>query len=398
MKGIFKVGGCVRDELLNVPSKDVDYVAVGYTAEEFKDYKLVGKDFPVFLNEKGEEIALARTERKTGSGYNGFTVKTENVSLRDDLERRDLTINSIAKRKGRYYDPFGGMKDIKNKILRHTSEAFAEDPLRVLRLARFYARLGDFTIAEETKALCYKLKDELKHLTKERVSKEVLKVMEEKNPQKFFECLLELDVLDVLFPEIYAMVGCEHNNNYHMEGDVFNHTMKALYEVSLFSEDILTRMGVLYHDIGKPTSKELYGVMHNHDSEDLLHKILNDLKDRYRYSKEIYRVIYFSARYHHFIHKIEEMNKKNIVHTFMKRDFPRNEKELKILLDVAKADEYGRIVLIDSKLIEGKEISKNKDWILDAYKRVKEVKLDKFDFPNLEAQKQYLLGKRKFVL
>lgn len=204
-KRIYLVGGAVRDRLLNIPNADKDYLAVGYTKEEFSHLECVGKDFPVFLLENGNELALARIERKIASGYNGFSVETKDVSLTDDLKRRDLTINSIAydEQSDEYFDPYAGKLDIQNKILRHTSLAFSEDPLRVLRLARFQAKFGmEWNIAKETKELVSSMKNELSSLTKERVYKEIDKVLFYDNWFLFFETLFKLDVLDRVFPPI----------------------------------------------------------------------------------------------------------------------------------------------------------------------------------------------------
>ncbi len=393
MKGIFKVGGCIRDSLLGKPIKDIDYVAVGYTEEEFSHCKKVGKSFPVFINENGEEIALARRERKVGKGYNGFEVETKDVSLREDLERRDLTINAIASVKGKYYDPFGGKKDLKNKILRHTSEKFAEDPLRVLRLARFYARYDGFTIAEETKALCLSLRGELSYLTKDRISLEVMKVMSEDKPQKFFECLLDLKVLDVVFPEIYAMVNCEHDNEYHMEGNVFNHTMMVLAEASKNNHNILVRMGALYHDIGKPISKAMYGNFHNHYSDEILDIVMKNLRENYRYSNNVYKTIRMAAKYHHFIHNIDKLGARTIVNTFMERGFPSNKEDFENLLSIAKADEFGRLLLVNGILEKGGLFYKDKSYLIDKYIAVKAVKANS-NLKSVDAIKRSLLKHR----
>ena len=204
-KKIYLVGGAVRDKLLKIPSNDKDYVAVGYKKEEFSHLECVGKDFPVFLLPDGNELALARKEKKISSGYNGFSVETSDVTLQEDLSRRDLTINSIAydEQNDIFIDPFGGQKDIQDKILRHTTNAFKEDPLRVLRLARFYARFGsEWKIASETIELVKSMKDELQYLQKERVYKEIDRVLEYKEWFLFFELLDQLDLLYIVFPKI----------------------------------------------------------------------------------------------------------------------------------------------------------------------------------------------------
>ena len=211
---IYSVGGSVRDALLGVPSSDEDFVVVGADAAYMLShgFKLVGADFPVYLNAAGQEYALARTERKTGRGYNGFEVSTEAVSLVDDLLRRDLRINAIAKdiESGELFDPFGGARDLEHKVLRHVSEAFADDPVRVLRLARFHARYGEeWRVAPVTMAFAQKmvLDGELAFLTRERVLMEMEKALSEQAPHLFFRTLFEVGALKVVFPELGAAEG-----------------------------------------------------------------------------------------------------------------------------------------------------------------------------------------------
>lgn len=232
IKKIYLVGGAVRDHLLGLPIKDRDYVAVGFKEEDFKHLRKVGKSFPVFLQKNGTQIALARKEKKIAQGYNGFCVQTQKVSLYDDLKRRDLTINAIAfdEENGVYYDPFLGQKDLKNKILRHISSAFCEDPLRVLRIARFRARLGEaWRIHPSTKALILTMQDELKALEKNRVFKEVEAVFLEKDSYLFFETLFELGVLKIIFPHIYTLTL---KNNAKLQTSLFLHTMEILKRIN----------------------------------------------------------------------------------------------------------------------------------------------------------------------
>lgn len=259
---LYKVGGSVRDELLNdilgydLTPKDIDYVAVGYTQEEFEaeypDAKLVGKDFPVYLV-NGDEVALARIERKIDKGHKGFSVDTKGVNLEDDLARRDLTINAIAKDDfGEYTDPFGGMDDIKRKKLKHVTSAFAEDPLRVYRVARFAAKLPDFTLDTKTKELMTSLKDELYDLSVERVWSEVEKALNSKLPSRFFEVLYEADVLDVHFQELYELskIPAGRGGGLHAaESDAFDHVLNVLNRLK--STNPITRWAALLHDLGK---------------------------------------------------------------------------------------------------------------------------------------------------
>ena len=204
-KKIYLVGGAVRDKLMGVPITDKDYVAVGFSEDEFSHLTKVGKGFPVFLQHDGSELALARTEKKTSSGYNGFSTSINNVTLQEDLARRDLTINSIAydEESKNYIDPYNGIKDIKNKVLRHTSKAFVEDPLRVLRVARFYAKFGkDWSIADTTKELISSMENELQYLQKDRVYKEIKKASKYKFFYLFFKTLFRLNVIGSIFPTI----------------------------------------------------------------------------------------------------------------------------------------------------------------------------------------------------
>lgn len=204
---IYTVGGAVRDRCLGLEPQDIDYVVVGSSPREMLDlgFKQVGADFPVFLDEKGQEYALARVERKTGAGYGGFSTETNNVTLEEDLSRRDLTINSMAMDdQGNVIDPYGGLRDLKNKVLRHTSAAFSEDPLRVIRLARFYARYTDFEVAPETISLCVEIvkSGRLNELSVERMWAELDKVFKEENPSRFFSLLWGFGVFN--YPNFFS--------------------------------------------------------------------------------------------------------------------------------------------------------------------------------------------------
>lgn len=224
---------------------DKDYVAIGYSASDFAHLRQVGKDFPVFLLPDGNELALGRMEKKVGAGYGGFVMDVENISLEDDLKRRDLTINSIAYDEitDTFIDPFNGKDDLKNKILRHTSEAFAEDPLRVLRIARFRAKYGyQWQIHPTTKKLISTMKKELQSLQNERVYKELEKVMSLENSSLFFETLLELEMLEVIFPNIYYLSTCHKNNS-----SLFEHAMNVLKKFS--NDSIVIKFTALYYYI-----------------------------------------------------------------------------------------------------------------------------------------------------
>ena len=366
LKHIYQVGGCVRDKILNIPYDDIDYVAVGYKEEEFSHLEKVGKDFSVFLDKDGSEIALARVERKVGDGYNGFESDTLNVSLEDDLARRDLTINSIAYNKdtNTYIDPFNGLQDIKDKILRHTSSAFKEDPLRVLRLARFQAKFPDFSIDPKTKIFVKEMKNELVHLQKDRVYKEIKKVFDLKNSEIFFQTLLELEVLDVLFPNIYNLSKCTENNIYHQEKDVFTHTMMVLKELSNQSQ--LLKATAIFHDIAKPLMYEKTNGSNSggHDNPIFVEPLI-DINLPVKLQKKMLFII----KNHLKIFNLDKMKASTIAKFFSAYN---KDKELFISqLIFARADSKGRIGQIKESINEDlylkifDEISSYspKDWI-----------------------------------
>ena len=257
---VYLVGGAVRDHLLGHPYHEKDYVVVGATPQQMlaDGFQPVGKDFPVFLHPKTkEEYALARTERKAGHGYHGFEFYTDpSVSLEEDLIRRDLTINAMAMDDaGNIYDPYQGQQDLERRLLRHVSDAFVEDPLRVLRIARFAARyhaLG-FRVAAETLQLMQTLAEsgELEALTPERVWKETSRALMEPHADVYFEVLRECGALKVLFPEIDALFGIPQRPEYHPEIDCGIHTMMSLQQACKAGYDLDVRFAVLLHDLGK---------------------------------------------------------------------------------------------------------------------------------------------------
>jgi len=257
---IYLVGGFVRDQLLGLKTKDRDWVVVGSTPEEMlkQDYRQVGKDFPVFLHpETNEEYALARTERKTSPGYSGFSFHASvDVTLEQDLIRRDLTINAIAQSDdGTLTDPFSGQADIKAKILRHVSPAFVEDPVRILRVARFAARFADldFAIADETQQLMSEMVNngEIDSLVPERVWQETMRALSENTPARYFEVLRDCGALKKLFPEIDRLWGVPQPEKYHPEIDTGIHTMMVLTQAAKLSKDPKVRFAALVHDLGK---------------------------------------------------------------------------------------------------------------------------------------------------
>ena len=264
---IYRVGGAVRDKLLDYPSIENDWVVVGSSPQEMLDlgYQPVGQDFPVFINtQSGEEYALARTERKSGHGYQGFAFHTApDVSLEDDLIRRDLTINAMAEDDdGSIIDPHGGQQDLSDKLLRHVSRAFTEDPLRVLRVARFAARyhhLG-FSIAAETLSLMSTISasGELEHLVAERVWKETDRALCERSPDIYIQILRDCGALAVLFPEVEKLFGVAQRADYHPEIDTGIHTLMSLQQAARLSDSSPIRFSVLVHDLGKGITPIIY--------------------------------------------------------------------------------------------------------------------------------------------
>lgn len=268
---LYLVGGAIRDTLLNRQVLDEDYSVTGLTQEEFKslfpDAISRGKAFQVFDLEK-KEFAIARKEIKQGKGHKDFKIETKKeITIEEDLIRRDITINSIAKDvlTEEIIDPFGGINDIKNKVIRATSNSFIEDPLRVYRLARFSAKF-EFSVDKDTIELMSSLKNELETLSKERVFTEFKKALESDKPSIFFDILKESKVLEVHFKEIYNLIGSIQPEKYHPEGDSYNHTMIALDNVSKITDDVVIRFSTLVHDLGKGvTKKENYPHHYGHD-------------------------------------------------------------------------------------------------------------------------------------
>ncbi|WP_368912651.1 multifunctional CCA addition/repair protein [Proteus mirabilis] len=347
---IYLVGGAVRDQLLNLPVKDRDWVVVGATPETLlqQGYQQVGKDFPVFLHpDTHEEYALARTERKSGSGYTGFTCyAAPDVTLEDDLQRRDLTINAIAySAKGEYIDPYNGIDDIHAKLLRHVSDAFSEDPLRVLRVARFAARFAPlgFTIAPETMSLMQEMTNsgELNALTAERVWKETEKALHSQAPQVYFEILHQCGALKILFPEINALFGVPAPKKWHPEIDTGIHTMMVLAMASQLTDDIAVRFSALCHDLGKGvTPVENWPHHHGHGPAGV--PLVEALCQRYRIPNQIRDLAKLAAKYHDHLHRIEKMRPSKIIRLFDAIDAWRKPERIDQLAIISEADARGR--------------------------------------------------------
>ncbi len=344
---IYLVGGAVRDKLLGKPSADHDWVVVGSTPKEMEDqkFKAVGKDFPVFLHpETKEEYALARTERKSGKGYKGFTFHTsKDITLEEDLARRDLSINAIAiDHAGKLIDPFNGKQDIEDKILRHVSPAFVEDPLRVLRVARFTARLG-FRIAPETMALMNEISKsgELKALVPERVWNELERAMGEPYPSRFILVLRACHALGILFPEIEQLFGVPQPEKYHPEIDTGIHTLMSLNQAARLSQDPQIRFATLVHDLGKGTThKDKLPSHHGHEERGV--KLIEALCKRYRAPKQYKELASQVSRYHLSCHRIEEMHSETILKKLESMDAFRRPERFKKFLLCCEADARGR--------------------------------------------------------
>ncbi|HIF51959.1 MAG TPA: multifunctional CCA addition/repair protein [Thiotrichaceae bacterium] len=348
----YLVGGAVRDKLLDIPVKDRDWVVVGTTPKEMLDkgFKAVGKDFPVFLHpETKEEYALARTERKSGKGYKGFTFHTSpDITLEDDLLRRDLTVNAIAEdNEGNLIDPFGGVKDIKQGILRHVSDAFVEDPLRVLRIARFAASLG-FKIAPETTRLLKDISatDELDALVPERVWTELEKALSGKYPARFILVLRSCNALEKLFPEIEALFGVPQPKEYHPEVDTGLHTIMSLNQSVRLSDDTMVRFATLVHDLGKATTPE-NELPHHHGHEARGAKIIDKLCKRYRIPNKYRELAISVSKFHLDCHRIQEMKPKTVLKKLEKLDAFRRPDRFQQFLISCKADARGRATFED---------------------------------------------------
>ena len=348
---IFLVGGAVRDKLLGYPYHERDWVVVGADDSELEaqGFKRVGADFPVFLHpDTKEEYALARRERKTGRGYTGFEFYADaNVTLEQDLERRDLTINAIAETpEGKIVDPFSGLRDIEERLLRHVSPAFAEDPVRVLRIARFAARyhhLG-FRIAPETMTLMLTMvrNGELNHLVSERVWKEFERALGEANPEQFITSLRSCGALAIIMPELDALFGVPQPPKHHPEIDTGEHTLGALSACAQLSTDPCLRFATLTHDLGKALTKpQLWPSHHGHESAGLAP--LRTLCKRLKVPKRFNELAAIVTEFHTHCHRAFELKGSTIVALLEKTDAFRRPERFEEFLVCCKADARGRL-------------------------------------------------------
>jgi len=353
---IYLVGGAVRDKLLGLPHKEKDWVVVGATPEEMLNlgYKQVGKDFPVFLHpETHEEYALARTERKTAPGYKGFEFHASiEVTLKQDLLRRDLTINAIAEdENGNIIDPYGGQQDLENRVLRHVSGAFSEDPVRILRVARFAARLAPqgFTVDKSTNELMRLMVNsgEVDALVAERVWKEMESALRTDEPQIFFTTLKDCEALQKLFPEIYNLFGVPQPEKHHPEIDSGIHTLMVLEQASKLTRDPVTRFAALMHDLGKGTTPKDEWPKHiEHEERGV--PLINQLCDRYRIPNDYRELAIHAARYHLHCHRAMELRADTILKLFKNLDAFRKPDRFQQFLLACEADARGRKGLEES--------------------------------------------------
>ena len=350
MMKTYLVGGAVRDQLLGRTVKERDYVVVGANPETMKNlgFLPVGKDFPVFLHpETKAEYALARTERKSGSGYHGFTFQADaEVTLEQDLQRRDLTINAMAEAAdGTIIDPYGGRTDLENRVLRHVSMAFVEDPLRVLRVARFAARYHDlgFTIAPETLALMQQISasGELQALTPERVWLELSKVLAEDRPDVFIEVLREVGALKILLPEIDVLYGVPNPAQWHPEVDTGVHTMMVLRIACDLTDNTRVRFAALVHDLGKGVTPSKFWPSHRGHEEAGV-PIIESLCDRLRIPNDFRDLAVLTSRFHLHFHRAFILRPGTVLKVLMQTDALRRPERFQELTIACESDYRGR--------------------------------------------------------
>ena len=406
---LFLVGGAVRDKLLGYPYHERDWVVIGATPEIMrkKGFTSVGKDFPVFLHpESKEEYALARTERKSGKGYTGFEFHTSSeISLEQDLARRDLTINAIAESEdGEIIDPFNGRQDIENKILRHVTDAFSEDPVRILRVARFAARyqhLG-FRIADETLDLMKQMvaNGEVDHLVAERVWQEFYKALHEKAPQEFVISLKQCNALAIIMPELDKLFGVPQPEKYHPEVDTGLHAILSLEQAASLSQDTEIRFASLIHDLGKGSTPK--DILPRHIGHEVRGKeLVNQFCERLKAPNPYRELATLVCEYHTHCHRAFELKAKTLLKLFESLDAFRRPERFQKFLVCCQADAQGRTGLerkpykqkeyLEKILVEVKKITA-KNFLTQGYKgkelglKIREAQLAKIT----EVKDQYL--------
>ncbi|MDD0973401.1 multifunctional CCA addition/repair protein [Pseudomonas fontis] len=350
---IYKVGGAVRDRLLGRPVTDIDRVVVGESVEQMQalGYRPVGSDFPVFLHpQTGEEYALARTERKSGRGYGGFTFHASpEVTLEQDLIRRDLTINAMAEDDdGHITDPYNGKKDLEDRILRHVSPAFAEDPLRVLRVARFaarYAGLG-FTVAPDTLELMRELSEsgELQALTAERSWKEIARALMEDQPQVFIQVLRDCGALKELMPEVDALFGVPQPEAHHPEVDTGVHTLAVLEQAAKHQQPLTVRWACLLHNLGKgltPPEEWPRHIAHEHRGL----KLIKAVNQRFKAPRDCQELALLVGEYHTHGHRALELKASTLLELLQSFDVYRRPQRFEEFIAACEMDARARLGL-----------------------------------------------------
>jgi len=346
---IYCVGGAVRDALLGLPVQDRDWVVVGATPDQMlaQGFKPVGRDFPVFLHPRThEEYALARTERKTAPGYAGFVFHAAaDVTLEDDLARRDLTINAIAQdAAGVFIDPYGGRADLATKVFRHVSPAFAEDPVRILRLARFAARFSDFSVAPETLALMRTMvaNGEVDALVPERVWQELARGLMEAKPSRMFDCLRACGALQKLLPEVDRLWGVPQRADYHPEIDTGVHVMMVIDRAARLGLSLPARFAALTHDLGKGATPA--AILPRHIGHELKSAtLIEPLCTRLRVPAECRDVARLVARFHGDMHKVDQLRPETKLKILERCDALRRPARFAEVLGACEADYRGRL-------------------------------------------------------
>ncbi|MCX7659159.1 MAG: multifunctional CCA addition/repair protein [Caldimonas manganoxidans] len=359
---VYMVGGAVRDRLLGLPVSDRDWVVVGATPEAMiaSGFTPVGRDFPVFLHpQTHEEYALARTERKTGHGYHGFVFHAApDVTLEQDLQRRDLTINAIAEDEdGHLIDPFGGVRDLQDQVLRHVSPAFAEDPVRILRVARFAARFTEFSVAAETLMLMRQMVEhgEVDHLVPERVWQELSRGLMEKKPSRMFEVLRECGALARLLPEVDRLWGVPQRAEYHPEVDTGMHLMLVLDMAARLKASLPVRFACLTHDLGKGTTPPQLWPRHiGHEQRSV--GLLRQLCVRLRVPSDCREIAEVVAREHGNIHRAGEWTAAALVRLLERCDAFRKPERFEEILLACECDARGRLGLGEQYYPQGQRL------------------------------------------
>ena len=371
---IFVVGGAVRDALMGLPVHDRDWVVVGSTPEAMvaQGFTPVGKDFPVFLHPRSrEEYALARTERKTARGYKGFAVQAApDVTLEQDLARRDLTLNAMAVPAalahttpdhwiGQIVDPYGGQRDLQARVLRHVTGAFAEDPVRIMRLARFAARWPQFRVADDTLALMRQMVQdgEVNHLVPERVWQEIARGLMAEQPSRMFEVLRACGALQVLLPELDCLWGVPQRPEHHPEIDTGVHVMMVLDQCARMQAPLAVRWAALMHDLGKgSTAPEMLPRHIGHEGSSV--RLAHAVAARLRVPRECGELAEVVAREHGNIHRSGELNAAAVMRLLSRCDAIRQPERFTLVLQACEADARGRLGAQDSDYPQAQRLAR----------------------------------------